>query len=524
MRRRLSERATARDRRSPGAGLVALLAALGAGLPACGLPTGAVVDVMLGATCNEALPEIVELTAEVLPCVDDATMPSGYRCTIGSPGELVPLRQDRFAVRTEDLSGNDPLRILIEDLGPVAARGTKRIRLAISALGPEGLVVAWGAADLEIEVGVIVQQAEPLVLWTTCGEPAGTDYDGDGAVGIVDCGPFDAALVGNLPEVCGNAVDEDCYLGDAPCELPMGNPADVDDDGYCALGAEKRWSGEAEILAFCSVNGFSDCDDLDPSVRDVCRCTDVDGDGWCSEPAACAHDGFSVCNPQGGDCCDGGPTDTGCWAGAVDWEVNPGAAEQCDSYDHDCSGDAWDLAASSCYASSGTGDCLVGLLCQPESGSFGCQIPPGASPAGDAALCNTPSTGLAFECLECQALASWDGTVDAPCGDPTGELTAQIAVPAPLSTPSCAWEVVVPTWPLVVSEAPGSDCATGLFDVNLGAVAGPGLYAVYLRFHDLEGGNQTVVLALVTVEAGTCDLTGDAAVCGVSAGPLCQYW
>ena len=505
------------------AGAVALALALGAA--GCAPATGAVVDVMLGASCSDPLPVIVALEAEVVPCVADASLASGYDCTVGAPEDLVKLRQNRFPVTTDELSGPEPVTLLIEDLSGLTARGVTRIRLALSAVDESGAVAAYGAIDIDIEAGVIVQQADPLVVWTACGQPVGTDYDGDGAVGAVDCAPFDATAVGNLPEVCENGIDEDCYLGDAPCTLPMGNPADVDGDGYCAIGGEVRWANEMEILAFCSVNGFTDCDDLDSAVRDVCRCTDLDGDGWCAEPAACANDPATVCNPYGGDCCDGAMGDTGCVPLATPYEVNPGVAEQCDGFDRDCSGSAWDFVASPCYAAAPGGECATGVLCAPPEGAFGCVIPPGAAAADDAALCGGSTGASPLACAECTPVTVWDGTVDAPCRAPAGGVAGtQIVVPAPVTTGYCTWSVIVPSWPLVVTEAPGSDCANGLFDVDLGAIAGPGLFAVYLRYHDVELDADHVVLVLLPVEAGTCAPLTAPAGCDEANGTLCSTW
>ncbi|HEV8322869.1 MAG TPA: MopE-related protein [Myxococcota bacterium] len=496
-------------------GLLSALAVAG-----CAPRTGVAVQVMLGLGCmDQTSPAIVELRAEVLPCTDDPLAPVGYACTVTSPDGLVDLVDDRFPVSTAELMRPDGVAVLVQDLSAIANAGVDRIRIALSAVDAAGALVAFGALDAVVEPGVIVQQADPLVLWTTCGAPAGADYDGDGAVGDVDCAPFDPTRIGNLPEVCENGIDEDCYLGDAPCELPMGNPADIDGDSYCAIGAEVRYADEPDVLSVCSVHGFTDCDDLDPSVLDICRCTDLDGDGWCAEPAACAHDGTVVCNPMGGDCCDGGPGDWGCPPSYGAAEINPGQPEQCDAVDHDCSGQAWDLLVSPCYAEgAAAGVCATGLLCDaaPVDGSYACVVPEGAAAAPDAALCGGAGASAPPACLECPPVGGWDVELGAPCSD-AGVSAAGFEAPVPQAAMDCTWEVVLPTYPLVVYDA-GSDCLTARYGVDYSAVAGPGTYAVYLRYTDVYTGAVQVMLVLLPLEAGVCGATGVSTPCEVGSG------
>ena len=115
----------------------------------------------------------------------------------------------------------------------------------------------------------------------------GVDADGDGWDACLDCSELFDFINPGQPEICGDAIDQDCSGVD---EQPDG-----DFDGY--------------TNAAC---GGDDCDDTDASIY-----PGIDSDG----------DGFDVCE----DCDD------------ESIDVNPSQAEVCDGADTDCSGVIDDL-------------------------------------------------------------------------------------------------------------------------------------------------------------------------------------
>ena len=115
----------------------------------------------------------------------------------------------------------------------------------------------------------------------------GVDADGDGSHACEDCNDNYDFISPLAPEVCDDAIDNDCDGEDAD--------GDADGDG---------WQNAA-----C---GGVDCDDEDPSVN-----PSVDNDG----------DGFDVCV----DCDDG------------EVDVYEGAPEICDGLDNDCDGNTDDV-------------------------------------------------------------------------------------------------------------------------------------------------------------------------------------
>ena len=151
------------------------------------------------------------------------------------------------------------------------------------------------------------------------------DLDGDGyydpACGGLDCNDSDATINPQAPELCGNGVDDDCSGG--------ADDLDEDGDGYVALTC-----------------GGPDCDDSNPYVNPVAleladgmdnNCDgsidegtplgDDDGDGFCESANSC-----SGVNIFPGDCDD------------TDATSYPGAPEICDGTDNDCdaASDEWD--------------------------------------------------------------------------------------------------------------------------------------------------------------------------------------
>jgi hypothetical protein len=180
------------------------------------------------------------------------------------------------------------------------------------------------------------------------------DADGDGedarAYGGVDCDDADASVNSTAVELC-DGVDNDCdgNVDEADAEDALTFYADADGDGFgdleqVAMGCEIP-SGHVEDA--------TDCDDSDPAVRpdaiEICNGIDDDcdeqidpGDAapgtWYADADA---DTFGdpdtseeTCEPQEGwvtDATDCDDTET---------DINPGAAEVCDSIDNDCDGQA----------------------------------------------------------------------------------------------------------------------------------------------------------------------------------------
>lgn len=106
------------------------------------------------------------------------------------------------------------------------------------------------------------------------------DDDGDGVTASLDCNDQDDQIAPGLPDLVGDAIDQDCDGLDG---------VDADGDGVASADS-----------------GGMDCDDADPAT------VGVDDD----------QDGYPACV----DCDDTVPA------------VNPGAVEVCNGFDEDCSG------------------------------------------------------------------------------------------------------------------------------------------------------------------------------------------
>ena len=168
-----------------------------------------------------------------------------------------------------------------------------------------------------------------LLLVAGCTGRGPLDFDGDGVIDAEDCAPRDATISPDEPEVCDDAIDNDCDVAvddeDPDCcedvdgdGFGAGCPAGADcDDADAALvpGAAERCHDEVDN----DCDGAVDMDDLD-------CCLDVDGDGF---GAGC---------PAGGDCDD---ADGGSHPGAAD-PFGDGADTDCDGVDgEDADGDAY---------------------------------------------------------------------------------------------------------------------------------------------------------------------------------------
>ena len=136
-------------------------------------------------------------------------------------------------------------------------------------------------------------------------ECAGDDLDNDGAPACeidpspgCDCDDCNAAVRPGAPEVCGNAVAEDCEEPPDACL-----PGDGDGDGYgsAAMGGTDCDDGNPEIhpgaMERCGNGVAEGC------VADAPCTEDTDGDGWI-EPPECEAAGAGV-HPGVPEICDG---------------------------------------------------------------------------------------------------------------------------------------------------------------------------------------------------------------------------
>jgi len=176
------------------------------------------------------------------------------------------------------------------------------------------------------------------------------DNDGDGFPADTDCNDENPQVNPSAPERCGDGIDNDCSMGDAPCSLGI----DRDGDGY--------------------FEGYGDCDDsnrgVHPFAEEVCNGIDDDCDGYIDEG-----------NPGGGEKCgeDIGECKYKIWVcvpslGKVQclWKVGP-TEEVCDGKDNDCDGETDEEGAKGCTVfyqdEDGDGfgkDGVTKCLCAPQ--------------------------------------------------------------------------------------------------------------------------------------------------------------
>jgi large repetitive protein len=200
------------------------------------------------------------------------------------------------------------------------------------------------ASDLCL-VGDDCDDADPAVN-------PGVDLDGDGWHACLDCNDLFDFINPGAPEVCGNAIDEDCSGDD---DLP-----DVDGDGYTSVpcGGDDCDDDDPAVNPGVDVDldGFdacADCDDLEPTVNsaatEVCDSVDnncdgstddVDADGDGDPPIACGGTDCDDNDPSVGAGTDRDADGYDACEDCDDDEATtyPGAPEVCDGVDSDCDG------------------------------------------------------------------------------------------------------------------------------------------------------------------------------------------
>ena len=224
-----------------------------------------------------------------------------------------------------------------------------------------------------------------LVLLLACAK--NTDADGDGSPASVDCDDTDPVVHPGASETC-DAKDDDCNAlvdDNATDATPWFD--DTDGDGYGDPGRPTR----ACAAPAGSVADFSDCDDasaaVHPGATELCNGLDDDCDRLVDNAAADASIGYADTDGDGyGDpstgvsACDPPGVSDGTDCDDTDADVNPGAAEVCDSggVDENCNGlddDSDPTLASGTEAWYGDGDGdgfgdprVSSLACEPPSG------------------------------------------------------------------------------------------------------------------------------------------------------------
>jgi hypothetical protein len=196
----------------------------------------------------------------------------------------------------------------------------------------EGFGLHGGGDCLDSPFDPTAAHTMPGIAWFDSATDCMTDVDGDhfgdsspsaGVTPGTDCDDGDVNINPNASEGC-DGIDGDCSGSVGADEI------DDDGDGFVECSS---WSGTDPTVA-----GGGDCDDTNfefhPGAAEICdgldtNCNgtvpanevDQDGDGWVACPG---WSGFNVTIVGGGDCDE------------TDVDVSPGAAEECDGVDTDC--------------------------------------------------------------------------------------------------------------------------------------------------------------------------------------------
>ena len=206
---------------------------------------------------------------------------------------------------------DDQAALLIDDISSGDAPFTDSYQPQEALAGVNG-EAASGVWTLEILDTYTYGDDGVLVDWTLDIE-TGTldDADFDGAVDSCgDCDPSDGDVYPGAPEICGDAIDQDCDSLDLVVDLDLDTYSDAACGGLDCDDADATISPAA--VEVCGDGIDNDCTGLD---------NDFDGDG----------DGIPGVDCGGPDCDD------------TNIAIFPGAPELCDTVDSDCDGLADDF-------------------------------------------------------------------------------------------------------------------------------------------------------------------------------------
>ncbi len=208
-------------------------------------------------------------------------------------------------------------------------------------------------------------------LYVTYVDGADRDDDGDGMnESCGDCDDDDATSYDAATEAC-DGIDNDCDgsvpsdEADADADAEMECAGDCDDADssrystsleYCdgidndcdEVVGDDELDADADGVYACvdcsSGTCVADCDDTDPLVTNPTWYADADGDGYGDDSTATTDCPVPTSYVRvGGDCDE------------ADATVNPGATDDCDAIDNDCSGAADEASDAD---GDGYGDCL----------------------------------------------------------------------------------------------------------------------------------------------------------------------
>ena len=260
-------------------------------------------------------------------CIDDADCPAGMVCDAATllcrpHGTMPPvdgcngLDDDGDGLVDEDCNGLP----CAADAGCAADQWCDAATgLCVGAGDADG----DGIADAEDVCPNVYDPAQTDTDADGVGDACDEDLDNDGAPAGLDCNDLDPSISPYAPEVCGDALDNDC---DGTIDEGCGAFACVS-DADCLAGQQcdaatglcvPAGGGDGDADG----DGISDAWDNCPSVPNPEQAdTDADAVG-----DACDADADSDGSPAGEDCDD------------YDASRSPFAPELCDGLDNDCDG------------------------------------------------------------------------------------------------------------------------------------------------------------------------------------------